>query len=129
MTLASRRFHLTNEEELIAFEAVNGNLAIEWSALTDKPAAIVVIPTQEYLPALCARDLATMAHLGPLSTVVIVGTPEAADMIDALLTGDAITMSNAAGKLTSAYNRPPPPRPLTIFVSVDGERVSRVSAA
>jgi hypothetical protein len=129
MTLTSRRFQLTENEELLTFEALKGDLAIEWSVLPEKPPAIVMNPSEEYSAALCARDLATMAHLGPLSTVVIVGTPEAAAMIDALLTGDAITMSNSAGTLISAYNRPPPPRPLTIFVSVDGERVSRVSAA
>jgi len=129
MTLVGRRFHLSENEELIAFEAINGNLAIEWSVLTEKPAAIVVLPTQEYLPALCARDVATMAHLGPLATVVIVGTPEDALVIEALLSGEVVTMSNTAGTLTSAYNRPPPPRPLDIFVSVDGKNASRVSAA
>jgi hypothetical protein len=124
-----RSFHLSDNEELIAFESLNGNLAIEWSVLTNMPAAIVVIPTQEYPPALCARDVATMAHLGPLSTVVIVGTPEDALIIEALLSGEVVTMSNSAGTLSSAYNRPPPPRPLDIFISVDGKNVRRVSAA
>jgi hypothetical protein len=128
MTLSGRRFHLADKEELVAFETLHGNLAIEWSVLTDKPAAIVMTPSEEYGAALCARDLATMAHLGPLSTVVIVGTLEAARMIDALLSGEVVTMSNSAGTLTSAYNRPPPPQPLAIFVSVDGNNVSRVSA-
>ena len=129
MTLVGRIFHLSDNAELVAFESLNGSLAIEWSVLTDKPTAIVVIPTQEYPPALCARDVATMAHLGPLSTVVIVGAPEDALMIEALLSGEGVTMSNSAGTLTSAYNRPPPPRPLDIFISVDGKNVIRLSAA
>lgn len=78
--------------------------------------------TDGYSPALIARDIATLSHIGEFEVVVIDGpnSAEAVDIIDALLTGEPVTRDSSFGNLVSAINRPRPPRSLHIR---RGERV------
>ena len=129
MTMSTRRFTVADGHELEAASAPEGQLPVLWSALTDPPHAVVVTPSTEYPAALVARDLATMAHLAPLRHVVVAGTRDDAELIAALFTNEPVTMSNAAGTLTNAYNRPAPPTPIVVWLSLDGHSAEELSAS
>jgi alkanesulfonate monooxygenase SsuD/methylene tetrahydromethanopterin reductase-like flavin-dependent oxidoreductase (luciferase family) len=62
-----------------------------------------------YSPALIARDIATLSHLGRISRIAIVGdrAAEACDIIRALLQDAPVSMQTSFGELVAAVNRPP----------------------
>jgi hypothetical protein len=70
-----------------------------------------------YSPALVARDIATLSHIGEFEVVVVDGpmSAEAAEVIQSLLTGEPVTRDTPFGSLVSAINRPQPPRALRIL--------------
>ena len=71
-----------------------------------------------YPAALIAHDIKTLAHLMPLTHVVIEAPDRAeqhADIVRALLSDDHVTMANAVGHLQGAVNRPAPPAPLAVW--------------
>ena len=61
-----------------------------------------------YSPALIARDIATLSHLGQIATVALVGDDanEALEVISALLRDEPVTLSTSFGDLVDAVNRP-----------------------
>ena len=71
----------------------------------------------DYPAPLAARDVATLAWLSTLEHVVIEGehAPAQAAAVAALLTNDEVTFSNEVVDLRGAYNRPAPPRPITLW--------------
>ncbi len=75
-----------------------------------------------YSAQLAARDVATLSHLIDLTHVVITSdtaAEERAEVVRALLSEDVVDFTNAVANLRGAYNRPAPPRPLTVW-SHDG---------
>jgi len=71
-----------------------------------------------YPATLIARDIKTLAHLMPLTHVVIEAPSDAehhAAVVRALLSDDKVTMSNRVVTLEGAVNRPAPPQPLEVW--------------
>ncbi len=64
--------------------------------------------TSEYVASIAARDIKTLYALGGLRGCVLSGThaTAAASLIHALLSADDVTMTNEAGSLAHAFNRP-----------------------
>ena len=71
----------------------------------------------DYPAPLAARDVATVSWLTDLEHVVIEGenAAAAAAVVAALLTNDEVNFANEAATLRGAYNRPAPPRPITLW--------------
>lgn len=93
------------------------------------PSTVVVSPSSAYPTALLARDLATMAHLAPLSRVIVAGTLDGAVVVAAPLTNEPVTMSTTAGSLRGAYSRPAPPMPFEVLLSLDGRTADPLSVS
>ncbi|CAB4878290.1 unannotated protein [freshwater metagenome] len=129
MALTMQHFILAGGGELTAGSAPLGQLSVLWSAMSAPPSTVVVSPSPAYPAALLARDLATMAHLAPLSQVIVVGTLDDAVVVAALLTNEPVTMSTTAGSLREAYNRPAPPTPIEVLLSLDGRTADPLSAS
>jgi hypothetical protein len=86
------------------------------------PAGVWLEVSSSFPAAMAARDVATLAWLVHVEHVVIdAGTlAEAhADVVRALLTEDEVNLENEAGTLRHAFNRPSPPRPISVW-SFDG---------
>ncbi len=89
-----------------------------------------------YPASMAARDVATLSWLVDFDDVVIAG--DHADLhaavVRAMLSDDEVTVVNAVAEVRGAYNRPAPPRPITVWHVVgehvsDGTRVLRASSA
>ncbi|MDE2281720.1 MAG: hypothetical protein KGJ92_02980 [Actinomycetales bacterium] len=76
----------------------------------------------DYPASMAARDVATLAWLGDFEHVVIAGerASEQAAVVRAMLTDDEINLESDVLTLRGAYNRPAPPRPITVWYSLDG---------
>jgi hypothetical protein len=101
---------------------VAGALHGEWT----KPIGVWLEISADYPAQLAARDVATLSWLIELDLVVVscaTAAEDHADVMRALLTDDEVTFSNDVATLTRAYNRPAPPRPLTVW-SFDGAALS-----
>ena len=81
------------------------------------PRGIWLRVDEDYPAALAARDVATCSWLTTLEHVVIEGENAAAQaaVVAALLTNDEVNFANEAATLRGAYNRPAPPRPITVW--------------
>ncbi len=79
---------------------------------------------EDYPAALAARDVATCSWLTALEHVVLEGENPAAQaaVVAALLTNDEVNVTNEAATLRGAYNRPAPPRPITVWYAA-GESI------
>ena len=78
--------------------------------------------TEGYRAALAARDVATLSWLLALTHVVVSTTENAASharVLEALLSDEEVTLRNEVATLRHAYNRPAPPRDITVW-SWDG---------
>lgn len=76
----------------------------------------------DYPAQMAARDVKTLSWIIHLDQVVISAVHDAeqhADVVRALLTNDEVNFTNDVASLSGAYNRPAPPRPLTVW-SWDG---------
>jgi hypothetical protein len=75
-----------------------------------------------YSASLAARDVATLSWLVALDHVVVKGLEARAqaEILEALLTNDEVTIANDVATITGAYNRPAPPRALRVW-HVEGE--------
>jgi len=76
-----------------------------------------------YSAGLIARDVKTLARLLEIDHVVIDAVAHAdqhADVVAALLSDEPVTLHNDVANITNAYNRPAPPRPITVW-SVEGD--------
>ena len=77
--------------------------------------------SDDYSAQMAARDVATLSWLVPLDTVVV-SAPRAessSQVVEALLTNDEVNFSNDVATIVGAYNRPAPPKPITVW-SWDG---------
>ena len=81
----------------------------------------------DYPAQLAARDVATLSWLIDLDTVVI-GAASAADqhaqVVEALLSDDEVTIENDVATVVGAFNRPAPPREVRVW-SCDGAELRR----
>ncbi|HEY5303595.1 MAG TPA: hypothetical protein VIJ86_06015 [Acidimicrobiales bacterium] len=80
--------------------------------------------SEDYSAGLIARDVKTLSHLLEIDHVVVDAEHDAsayADVVAALLTDEEVTMHNAVATITSAYNRPAPPRPITVWSAHEDE--------
>jgi hypothetical protein len=71
-----------------------------------------------YRAQLAARDVATLAAIVPLRHVVIEAPAESsehADVVRSLLTNDEVNFSNNVATIVGAFNRPAPPRAITVW--------------
>ena len=79
--------------------------------------------SEDYPAGLIARDVKTLARLLEIDHVVIDAAEHAdahAQVVAALLSEGPVTLHNAVASITGAYNRPAPPRPITVW-SVEGD--------
>ncbi len=77
----------------------------------------------DYPASLAARDLAALSWVVDVRDAVVEG-PRAADqarVVAAMLTDDEVNLVTPVATLRGAYNRPAPPRPITVWAYVDGE--------
>ncbi len=109
----------------VVFSCSTGDTVIAAAALEGRlrrPLGLWLDVSEDYPAQMAARDVATLSHLIEIDQVVIASRSlavERADVVRALLTEDEVNFSNAAATLTGAYNRPAPPRPITVW-SFDG---------
>ena len=83
-----------------------------------EPRGVWIEVTPDYPAPLVARDVATLSWLIALDHVVIASSraPAAqADVVRALMGDGEVTLVNEVATLRGAYNRPAPPRPVTIW--------------
>ena len=111
---------LSATNDLPVFDCLDGDPVVTLAGLRGRvPESVGVrlVVGQEYPAALAARDVATLAHLVGLTTVVVSGQypDDAADLIRRFLTDQAVTWTNSAGSLRDAYNRPAPPRDIVVL--------------
>jgi hypothetical protein len=93
----------------------------------DRPIGVWLEVTPGYTAALCARDVATLSWLMDLEHVVIAASEKSrshAEVVEALLTNDEVNFTNDVAGIAHAYNRPAPPKPITVW-SFDGASVHR----
>ncbi len=79
--------------------------------------------SEEYPASLIARDVKTLAALIEIDHVVIEADYRVlahAEVVEALLSNDEVTLRNAVARITAAYNRPAPPRAVCVW-SVVGD--------
>ncbi len=90
--------------------------ATSWTA----PVAPWLHVSSKMSASLVAREIGTLSHLVELNDVVLTSSDgelsSHARIIHELLTSDPATITNSAASIVNAYNRPLPPRPLTIWI-------------
>jgi hypothetical protein len=71
----------------------------------------------DYPAQMAARDIKTLSTILPLLHVVISSAraSEHAEVVRALLSGDEVNFTNDVATIRGAYNRPAPPRKLTVW--------------
>ena len=77
---------------------------------------------EDYPASMAARDIATLSWLADFDHVVIAGerASEQAAVVRAMLTDDEVNLASDVLSLRGAYNRPAPPRPITVWYAFDG---------
>jgi hypothetical protein len=91
--------------------------------LLDRPIGVWIEITPGYSAAIAARDVATLSWLIDLDHVVVSAEHQAtshAQVVEALLSDDEVNFSNDVAEISKAYNRPAPPKPVTVW-SYDGD--------
>lgn len=75
-----------------------------------------------YPASMAARDVATLSWLADFDHVVIAGerASEQAAVVRAMLTDDEVNLTSDVLSVHGAYNRPAPPRPITVWYAFDG---------
>ena len=110
-------WHCSDHDTVLAAASLVGRI--------EAPFGVWLVVNDGYRAQLCARDVATLSHLIALRHVVIEATasPGAhADVVRALLTNDEVNFTNDVVALVGAFNRPAPPRPVSVW-SYDGARL------
>jgi len=117
---------LAGEPRPVLFSCADANNVMIAAALREvrAPSGVWLEVSREYLAQLAARDVATLSWLITLEHVVVAGehARAQAEVVRALLSDDEVNLDNEVATLRGAYNRPAPPRPVTVW-SFDGEFV------
>ena len=98
---------------------VLAGVSAEWSGSW----GVWLVASEDYSAGLIARDVKTLARLLEIDHVVVDAAENAdahADVVVALLSDDSVTLHNEVANISAAYNRPAPPRPITVW-SVAGD--------
>ena len=123
-----------DDPRTVVFECRDGDTVISVGSLGDewpKPLGVWLHVSGDYPAQLAARDVATLSWLVDLDHVVVDAEDRAesyAEVVRALLTDDEVNFSNDVAHLAKAFNRPAPPRPLTVW-SYDGTTLRSADAA
>jgi hypothetical protein len=109
----------------IVLEVRDADTVISAASLKDRlsaPLGVWLSLSNDYLAQLAARDVATLSWLIELDVVVVSGAEavQGAEVVRALLSDDEVNFANDVATLRGAYNRPAPPRPVSVW-SWDGE--------
>jgi hypothetical protein len=105
----------SNANSVMAAATLHGQL--------DRPVGVWLEISSGYPASLAARDVATLSWLIDLEHVVVSAERRAtshADVLEALLTNDEVNFSNDVAVIAKAFNRPAPPKPITVW-SFDGD--------
>jgi hypothetical protein len=84
----------------------------------DQPLGVWIDVGLDYSAQMAARDVKTLSWIIDLNQVVISAAHDArqhADVVRALLTNDEVNFVNDVASIRRAYNRPAPPRPVTVW--------------
>ncbi len=95
------------------------------------PVGVWLEVSSDYPASMVARDVATLSRLVALDTVVVSAEDRAeahAQVVDALLGGGPVDLANDVARLSGAYNRPVPPRPVAVWWR-DGRSLRRGAAS
>lgn len=86
--------------------------------LPEAPVGVWLEVSSSYSAQMIARDIATLSHLITLDHVAIAAPAnsfEHTEIVRALLTDGPVSISNVAGDVVDAFNRPLPPNEITIW--------------
>ena len=99
-------------------DATTVEVAAALRGAPSEPRGVWIEMTPDYPAALVARDVATLSWLIALDHVVVASSwaPAAqAEVVRALLGDDEVNLTNEVATLRGAYNRPAPPRLVTVW--------------
>jgi len=108
----------------VVVSVIDADSIVALSSLHDalkSPIGVWLEVSEDYSAQMAARDVKTLSWLVTLDTVVVSGphADASARVLRALLTNDEVNFTNSVATIVGAYNRPAPPRPVTVW-SVDG---------
>jgi len=109
----------------VVVSVIDADSIVALSSLHDAlkaPIGVWLEVSEDYSAQMAARDVKTLSWLVTLDTVVVSGphAEASADVLTALLTNDEVNFTNGVATIVGAYNRPAPPRPVTVW-SFDGD--------
>ena len=119
-----------SREHVVLFHCLDASTVLVVASLAAEltaPVGVWLDVSAGYPAQLAARDVATLAALVPLRHVVVGAASlvrEQAEVLRALLTDDEVNFANEVADLRHAFNRPAPPRPVTVWSYEDGSLVS-----
>jgi hypothetical protein len=122
--------HVSAHANMVVLECSDADTIMAAATLSgelDRPIGVWLEITSGYTAAICARDLATLSWLIDVEHVVVAAREKSqshADVVEALLTNDEVNITNDVAVIAHAYNRPAPPKPITVW-NFDGTAVRR----
>jgi hypothetical protein len=84
------------------------------------PVGVWLRVSGDYSASLLARDVKTLSWIVDLEHVVVEAERDSeahAQVVRALLSDDEVNVTNDVATITKAYNRPAPPRPVTVWAA------------
>ena len=108
-------------DHLIVFQCTDAETVLVAASLVDRVTSdfgVWLSVTDAYPAQLAARDVATLSAIVPLRHVVVEASSRSkdhADVLRALLTNDEVNFTNDVARISGAYNRPAPPKPVTVW--------------
>jgi hypothetical protein len=104
----------------VVVSVIDADTIVALSSLHDAlkaPVGVWLEVSEDYSAQMAARDVKTLSWLVSLDTVVVSGlhAEAGADVLTALLTNDEVNFTNSVATIVGAYNRPAPPRPVTVW--------------
>ena len=116
---------LDDHQGTVVVQCTDANTILATAARADSwtvPVGVWLDVTEGYRAALAARDVATLSWLLEVTHVVVSASaraPSHARVLEALLSDEEVNLINEVATLRHAYNRPAPPRKITVW-SWDG---------
>jgi hypothetical protein len=101
-------FQCSNADTIIAAASLRGELG---------DCGVWLEVSSDYPAQMAARDVKTLSTIVPLLHVAISSgqAAEHAEVVRALLSHDEVNFTNDLATIRGAYNRPAPPRPITVW--------------
>jgi len=83
------------------------------------PIGVWLDVSEQYPASIGARDVKTLAQLCHVDCVVVASNDQKArqhaQIVEALLSGERVTLGNDVAVLDGAYSRPAPPQPIVVW--------------